>query len=422
MDWLRAKYAYLHLLFALSVISCGLVPYGQSQVTFFTPPSYAGGGNTFVADFNGDGKPDTLASDGTLNLGNGNGTFTTGTPVTGTPLAVADFNGDGIPDVLEEGTGTLLVLLRNGNGTFQPAISTSSGASLSAIVAGDINGDGKADVLGLYNNNLVVYLSNGNGTFAAGVSYPAGDTSFAYEAITLGDFNGDRKVDVAVSLSGDNVAGEEVVFLGNGDGTFQAGKTSAGVSYPTSVVAGDFNGDGNLDLVIAGNPACNGTCAPIATSILLGNGDGTFQAPATIFSNNGTLAAGDLNGDGKLDLVLMNNDLVQIYLGAGNGSFSNAHSYHPSPVLNEAGLILADFNADGKLDIATANNILLGNGNGTFQGWSAVSLPSGGISGSAVGSFVKNGAPAVAVLLSSYSDTTLFILLSSPTTEPVRWL
>ena len=303
-----------------------------------------------------------------------------------------------------------MVLLGNGNGTFQPAISTPPNANLSSVVAGDVNGDGKADVLGLYNNNLVVYLSNGDGTFAAGVSYPAGDSAGS-ASITFGDFNGDGKVDVAVTLAGDNTAGQEVVFLGNGDGTFQAGKTSsAGVAYPTSVVAGDFNGDGKLDLVITGNTACNGTCAPIATVILLGNGDGTFQAPTTIFSNNGTLVAGDVNGDGKLDLVLLGS-VVQIYLGNGDGTFSNTHSYLPAPAsYSGTGLALADFNGDGNLDVAALNNVLLGNGNGTFQGWAAAALPSTDIPAAVAGIFVKNGEPGVAALSSSYSDTTLYIL------------
>ena len=120
----------------------------------------------FVADFNGDGKPDILTSDGTMNLGNSYGTFTLGTPVSDTSssmpvLVVADFNGDGKPGVLEQGRGTLLVLLGNGDGTFQAPISTASGASLSAIGAVDLNRDGKADIVGIFNTSLMVYIRHG---------------------------------------------------------------------------------------------------------------------------------------------------------------------------------------------------------------------------------------------------------------------
>jgi hypothetical protein len=398
------------LLIILSLLAAILPSVAYGQVSFFTPPTYAGNGAVFVADFNGDGKPDILTGDGTLNLGNGDGTFTAGTPVAGAPLAVADFNGDGKPDVLEQATGTLLVLLGNGDGTFQPPISTNSGASLSAVVAGDVNGDGKADVLGLFNNNLVVYLSKGDGTFAAGVSYPVGNTSIVYEEITLGDFNSDQKADVAVSLSGDNVVGQEVVFLGNGDGTFQSGTTSTGVLYPSSVVAGDFNGDGKLDLVIAGQPSLSAV-----TSILLGNGDGTFQTPTTVVSNGGILAAADLNDDGKVDFVLLNG-LAQVYLGKGDGTFSNTHSYQP-PVpqgLVPGGLALADFNLDGKVDVAAAGGLMLGNGDGTFKGWSAVALPLFAGSSTAVGDFDKNGAPDIAAV-STNSVYSVYILTNDGT-------
>jgi len=377
------------------------------QVSFFQPPSYAGSGALFSADFNGDDKPDLLSSDGTLQLGNGNGTFTAGTQVPGTPLAIADFNGDGKPDVLESGTGTLLVLLGNGNGTFKAAATTASAAALQPLAATDLNGDGKADAVGIFGSNLVVYLSKGDGTFAAGVSYGLGVASPGSTIISFDDLNGDGKTDVAVSTAG-AAAGLEIVFLGNGDGTFQAAKTSAGIPSSCSTafaVSGDFNGDGKPDLALN----CPSTTPVLGVYILAGNGDGTFQAPTLSIPNvSGTMAAADLNGDGKLDLVVEVGGIRgQIFLGNGGGTFSNANSYalnflspDSEPPLGDGGISIADFNLDGKPDIAVGNNLLIGNGNGTFQGVVLADTSSSISPFAAVGKFnSQQSVPSVAAAL-----------------------
>jgi FG-GAP-like repeat/Abnormal spindle-like microcephaly-assoc'd, ASPM-SPD-2-Hydin len=399
----------------LSVLGVFLVSVAHGQVSFLTPPTYSAGGQDFVADYNGDGKPDIL-SGSVMNLGNGDGTFTKGAPVTGTPLAVADFNGDGKPDVLEQGQGTLEVLLGNGDGTFQTTpIITNIEASLRGVIAGDLRGDGKSDVLGFSNNELIVYLGNGDGTFAAGVSYPVVGPVVA----TLGDFNGDHKLDVVVSVAGDNgiVPGQEVVFLGNGDGTFQAGRISTGVPNPASAVVGDFNSDGKLDLVISNQSlGCNSPCP---TSILLGNGDGTFQAPTAIFPGTGSLAVGDVNGDGKLDLVFLDEFvLVEVHLGNGDGTFSNTHSYQTQFSGGNDGPVLADFNLDGKLDIAATGTSLLGNGDGSFKGWSAIAgagpVYNVSLRQVAVGDFDKNGTQDLAVC-PPLAGTQLYIFTNDGT-------
>src|SRR5580700_395938 len=347
--------------FGTTFLALLLANMAQGQVSFSQPPTYTGSGQLFVADFNGGGKPGILAADGTLNLGNGDGTFKTGTAVTGTPLAVADFNGDGKPDILELGTDTLLVLLGNGDGTFQAPVSSTSNAGLSVIAAGDLNGDGKADVVGVFGSSLMVYISNGNGTFAAGVSYNLGPTSGLGDTLlSSGDFNSDGNTDVVVTLAGSNLAGQEIVFLGNGDGTFQTTpKTSAGPYYPQRVTVGDFNGDGKLDLLVGS--ACFGNCTIPTIYLLLGNGDGTFQAPAPVASLGGaTGVAADLNGDGKLDLVVSGGaGVIQIYLGNGDGTFSNTNDYGITLGGGPA-ISVADFTGSGNLDVAEGG-VILGN-------------------------------------------------------------
>jgi len=409
----RAPFVVIGFSVAFLAVCCSM----QGQISFFQPPTYSGNGPLFVADFNGDGKPDILTGDGTMNLGNGDGTFTPGTTVSGGVLAVADFNGDGKPDVLQQGTGTLLVLLGKGDGTFQAPISSPSNANLSLVAATDLNADGKADAIGIFNNALIVYLGKGDGTFAAGVSYNLGSGSSSPIALSLGDFNGDGKTDVVITtLIGNTFAGQESTFLGNGDGTFQSARTSATIQDPGYVAVGDFNGDGKLDLAVSSVSNIPFNCGPggCVVSVLLGNGDGTFQTPTSVIAASGSLASADVNGDGKLDLVFQGDPtLAQIYMGNGDGTFSNASNYVltvPSSIYgyptSGGPIAIADFNGDGKLDVAIGGYSLLGNGNGTLRAIPLSATPSA-VGLGVTGVFDKSSSlPGVAV----EAGTSLYIL------------
>jgi hypothetical protein len=188
------------------------------------------------------------------------------------------------------------------------------------------------------------------------------------QAMAMGDFDGDGNLDVAVANMNDNTVS---VLLGNGDGTFQPQKVFTVGAGPFSITAGDFNADGNLDLAVA-NEAGN------TVSVLLGNGDGTFQ-PQKVFNvgaSPSAVIAGDLNGDGILDLVVANNadSTVSVLLGNGDGTFQTQKVFAAANGLNNDAIdvVIADFNGDGKPDLAVANvggntvSILPGNGDGTF--------------------------------------------------------
>jgi hypothetical protein len=173
--------------------------------------------------------------------------------------------------------------------------------------------------------------------------------------VVVADFNRDGKQDVAVVNSGDQNLS---IMLGNGDGTFQPAVNYACGSTPGVLAVGDFNGDGYLDLAVA-NGSAN------AVSILLNNGDGTFQVPIQYDAGTSDdyVAVADFNNDKKMDLLVSSAGTgLSILLGNGDGTFQAPAIITPggSPV------IIADINGDGKVDIVTGSAVLLGNGDGTF--------------------------------------------------------
>jgi hypothetical protein len=306
-----------------------------------------------VGDFRHDGILDlAVANDGGANVsvlpGNGDGTFgkATNYAVGGIPIgiAVGDFRHDGILDltVTNFGSGTVSVLLGNGDGTFQPAVNYTVGSEPISVAVGDFDGDGTLD-LAVANDgsgNVSILLGNGDGTFGKATNYAAGTAPFS---VAVGDFARNGILDLAVANRAN--PGTVSVLLGNGFG--------APVSYavgtdPTYVAVGDFKGNGTLDLAVANVGSGN-------VSILLGNGDGTFQSatnyPALFGAN--AIAVGDFNRDGTLDLAVADNTSLSVLLGNGDGTFQSAINYVTGgfPQWVAAG----DFNRDGALDLAVAS-------------------------------------------------------------------
>jgi hypothetical protein len=251
------------------------------------------------------------------------------------------------------------------------------------IVSGDFNSDGKLDIA-VAGGGLWVLVGNGDGTFQRPVvySYPLG------VPIAVGDFNGDGKLDLVVTgaLGDGGPSGNTVnVLLGNGDGTFQAPLVSPTTEFPTFVAVGDFNHDGKVDVVIIDPPYI---------SVLLGNGDGTFQAPKdnSSFPDYPVwLVVGDFNNDHHPDVAVVgyfgSNIDMGVLLGNGDGTLrpSLTSPLNDTPYSIAAG----DFNHDGNLDVAISDYFVpgdvvvqLGNGDGSFQ--SAVDYPTTGAGGEVV--------------------------------------
>ncbi len=334
-----------------------------------------------IGDFNGDGKLDLAVANDTddtvsVLLNNGAGGFGKPTLLTlnGAPgggafaIVAADFDGNGTLDlaVAEQNSNRIDIFLGNGTGGFTGPGAFTVGTGPEALAVGDFNGDGKPDLAVLNTSDgTVSILINTGSSFSRAATLSAGTSPFA---IATGDFNGDGKLDLAVANGGD---GNVSVYLGNGSGGFStaATYTTGSGSSPTAIAVGDFNNDGVSDLAVADSG--NGVLA-----LLKGNGSGGFAAPVTFAvglsaaSNPDYVVAGDFNGDGKLDLAVANSGdgNVSVLLNNGSGGFATAVNYATGSTTLPApnSIFAGDLNSNGKLDLVVANlgesdiSILLG--------------------------------------------------------------
>jgi type II secretory pathway component GspD/PulD (secretin) len=313
-------------------------------------------------------------TDGTVSLylGNGDGTFQdpTVTNVGKGPawIATGNFNSGPTaptPDndldmaVANQTSNSISILLGNGDGTFTTGTPLTTGNGPVCVVASDIEALGFPDLIvaNKTDNTIEVFHAKGDGTFTALTPFAAGT---APTSIVTDDFNGDGKLDLAVTNSGDNTL---EIFLGNGDGTFKPGvKYATGVT-PLFVAPGDFNGDGIIDLAVADSGDATATnSVGDAVSIFLGNGDGTFLSSANprldfaAGTNPTSIAVADYNVDGRPDLAVtaQGDNSISLLLGIGGGSFSSFVELQlgtsPDSCFTE------DFNADGIPDLAVTNN------------------------------------------------------------------
>jgi len=413
---------------------------GKGDGTFNPGDSYGTSATmSFVAvgDFNGDGKLDIAAIDRggdllDIFLGNGDGTFsiggTYGTSSRGSAagaqeLVVGDFNKDGKLDiaVANANTGDVGVLLGNGDGTFAPAVSYAiTGYSPFDIAAADLNGDGYPDLaVTAYSDGGVtvgILLSNSEvpGTFGT-VHFVSVNGS--PNNIALGSLRNNGKLDMAVTEnSGSTFSGQIEIFLNDGTGTFPTAPTAypasaiggaTGDSYPEDIQMFDMNGDGNLDLVYVNDDY--GTLA-----VALGNGDGTIGAPVEFPSTEYVegLALADVDGDGTMDVLTGEDEAggFSVFLNAnGSGAAGNYSLGTQTP----SATVAAGASATYTLNLAGSNGY-----NGTIT-FTCGELPTGATCSFSPASVVETGnLPLTTVLTIQTTSTTAGMLQPRPGAKP----
>jgi len=337
-------------------------------------------------------------------------------------LLLVDVNHDGKLDlIVTNGAGKVSVLLGKGDGTFQARKAFNAGTRPVAVAAGDFNGDGKMDLVVAEQNTpgtVSVLLGNGDGTFGAATNFNVGNGP---DGVVVGDFNGDGNLDIATA---NYSAGTISILLGNGNGTFQSNVDYPCGSFPLSITVSDFNRDAVLDLAVA-----NGF-GSTSISVLLGNSNGTFQTAVSYAAgpaNPAKIVAADLNGDGNPDLIVGSANTtgvkasVHVLLGNGNGTFGGPENYTITAFVGApSGLTVADMNGDGKLDVVVSAfadpdiAVLFGNGDGTLQSAITYAETFQHLVGLATGDLNNDGRTDVIVDTGNTSNAAVMLQFAGP--------
>jgi len=303
-----------------------------------------------LGELNGDDNLDVVtvsysiySSEMCVSFGDGQGGFSGGwtyaleyRPST---IALGDLNGDGIVDIVVGNHSNLSVFLGYGDGSFEGPTTITAGAGLRGVVLRDVNGDNIQDIIAANQGEDVVsvLLGYGDGTFALRTTYAVGDGP---SYLLLADLDNDGVSDIVTAGGADSIT----VLLGNGDGTFGTPVISA-IREPGEIALGDLNEDGALDIVSLGSGAVR---------VFSGRGDGSFDLKA-IF-NTGLYGnwprIDDFTGDGHLDLAIAYGGQVLVLLGTGDGTFPVAVV---CTVDNPHGIATGDLNNDGRIDLVTGN-------------------------------------------------------------------